>query len=207
MGQNQECRWCCCAWWIWDSVSACNSLLQTINSYAYIVVCTSHNHTLSCSGFLGKVCAAKYCCENSVPFLGICLGFQAMMVEYSRNILNWQDANSTEFDEETKNLVVLFMPEINKDNMGGTMRLGSCNTAFTHPTHEDGSPSIAKIMYGNASIVSERHRHRYNGGGRVAQVSASLLCWLSVSFGVQELAFESQSSFPRALAGSVWDAR
>ncbi|KAL7505294.1 hypothetical protein ACHAXN_002817 [Cyclotella atomus] len=112
-------------------------------------------------GFLGKVCAAKYCRENSVPFLGICLGFQAMVVEYSRSILKWQDANSTEFDEETKNPVVLFMPEIDKDNMGGTMRLGSRNTAFTHPTHEDGSPSIAKIMYGNASIVSERHRHRY----------------------------------------------
>eukprot|EP00956_Cyclotella_meneghiniana_P044878 scaffold341118_cov99-Cyclotella_meneghiniana.AAC.3 len=112
-------------------------------------------------GFSGKVLAAKHCRENSIPFLGICLGFQAMVVEYSRTILHWEDANSTEFDEDTKNPVVLFMPEIDKDVMGGTMRLGSRNTAFTHPTHEDGSPSIAKIMYGNASIVSERHRHRY----------------------------------------------
>jgi len=98
-------------------------------------------------GFLGKVLAAKFCRENSVPYLGICLGFQAMVVEYSRNMLNWEDANSTEFDDQTKNPVVIFMPEIDKENMGGTMRLGSRNTAFTHPTHEDGSPSIAQIMY------------------------------------------------------------
>lgn len=112
-------------------------------------------------GFLGKVLAAQFCRENSVPYLGICLGFQAMVVEYSRNILKWEDANSTEFDEQTKNPVVIFMPEIDKENMGGTMRLGSRNTAFTHPKHEDGSSSISQIMYKNATVVSERHRHRY----------------------------------------------
>mmetsp|Transcript_3785 Transcript_3785/g.8011 ORF Transcript_3785/g.8011 Transcript_3785/m.8011 type:complete len:651 (+) Transcript_3785:111-2063(+) len=112
-------------------------------------------------GFNGKVEAAKYCRESKIPYLGICLGFQAMVVEYSRNILNWEDANSTEFVEDTKNPVVIFMPEIDKDVMGGTMRLGSRNTAFTHPEHEDGSASITKIMYGNADVVSERHRHRY----------------------------------------------
>ncbi|KAL7534547.1 hypothetical protein ACHAXR_005946 [Thalassiosira sp. AJA248-18] len=112
-------------------------------------------------GFLGKVTAAKFCRENLVPYLGICLGFQAMVVEYSRNILNWEDANSTEFDDQTKNPVVIFMPEIDKENMGGTMRLGSRNTAFTHPKHEDGSSSISQIMYKNATVVSERHRHRY----------------------------------------------
>lgn len=112
-------------------------------------------------GFLGKVLAANFCRENSVPFLGICLGFQAMVVEYSRNVLKWEDANSTEFDDLTKNPVVIFMPEIDKENMGGTMRLGSRNTTFTHPTHEDGSTSIVQIMYNNAAIVSERHRHRF----------------------------------------------
>ncbi|KAL3757033.1 hypothetical protein ACHAWU_002872 [Discostella pseudostelligera] len=112
-------------------------------------------------GFLGKVLAANFCRENKVPFLGICLGFQAMVVEYSRNILKWEDANSTEFDDQTNNPVVIFMPEIDKENMGGTMRLGSRNTTFTHPTHDDGSKSIAQIMYNNAAVVSERHRHRY----------------------------------------------
>ena len=112
-------------------------------------------------GFLGKVLAAKFCRENSVPYLGVCLGFQAMVVEYSRNVLKWEDANSTEFDDRTQNPVVIFMPEIDKENMGGTMRLGSRNTYFTHPIHDDGSPSITQIMYGNAAVVSERHRHRY----------------------------------------------
>jgi CTP synthase len=112
-------------------------------------------------GFLGKVLAAKFCRENSVPYLGVCLGFQAMVVEYSRNVLKWEDANSTEFDDLTQNPVVIFMPEIDKENMGGTMRLGSRNTYFTHPIHDDGSPSITQIMYGNAAVVSERHRHRY----------------------------------------------
>lgn len=111
-------------------------------------------------GFLGKVLAAKFCRENLIPYLGVCLGFQAMVVEYARNVLNWADANSTEFDSLTQNPVVIFMPEIDKENMGGTMRLGSRNTSFTHP-HDDGSPSVIQFIYGNANIVSERHRHRY----------------------------------------------
>ena len=111
---------------------------QVIACSAYIL-CFQMSTQISfiSSGFSGKVLTAKYCRENSIPFLGICLGFQAMVVEYSRTILHWEDANSTEFDEDTKNPVVLFMPEIDKDVMGGTMRLGSRNTAFTHPTHED----------------------------------------------------------------------
>lgn len=112
-------------------------------------------------GFLGKVLAAKFCRENSIPYLGICLGFQAMVVEYSRNMLHWGDANSTEFDEQTPHPVVIFMPEIDKENMGGTMRLGSRTTAFTHPTHADGRAAVTKLLYLDADVVAERHRHRY----------------------------------------------
>jgi CTP synthase len=111
-------------------------------------------------GFLGKTLAAQYCRENKKPYLGICLGFQAMVVEYARNILNWKDANSTEFDEQTKHPVVIFMPEIDRETMGGNMRLGARNTKFTHK-HDDGSTSIAQMLYNGAEIVSERHRHRY----------------------------------------------
>mmetsp|Transcript_7705 Transcript_7705/g.13571 ORF Transcript_7705/g.13571 Transcript_7705/m.13571 type:complete len:556 (+) Transcript_7705:89-1756(+) len=112
-------------------------------------------------GFDGKVLAAKYCRENQKPYLGVCLGFQAMVVEYSRNVLKLEGANSTEFDESSPHPVVFFMPEIDKTTMGGTMRLGSRITKFTHPTFDDGSTSILKRLYQNADLVKERHRHRY----------------------------------------------
>lgn len=111
-------------------------------------------------GFLGKTLAAEYCRKNKKPYLGICLGFQAMVVEYARNILGWEDANSTEFDEKTKHPVVIFMPEIDKTTMGGNMRLGARNTNFSH-CHEDGASSTTKALYGGVSSISERHRHRY----------------------------------------------
>jgi CTP synthase len=112
-------------------------------------------------GFDGKVLAAKYCRESNKPYLGVCLGFQAIVVEYCRNVLNLRDANSTEFDETTENPVVFFMPEIDKTTMGGNMRLGSRLTKFTSPTFEDGSTSLLKRMYKDADSIHERHRHRY----------------------------------------------
>lgn len=112
-------------------------------------------------GFDGKVLAAQYCRENNKPYLGVCLGFQAMVVEYCRNVLNLEGANSTEFDEAAKHPVVFFMPEIDKTTMGGNMRLGSRVTKFTNPTFDDGSTSILKKMYMNADSIHERHRHRY----------------------------------------------
>ena len=112
-------------------------------------------------GFLGKTLAAQYCRENNKPYLGVCLGFQAMVVEYCRNVLGLTGANSTEFDESTPHPVVFFMPEIDKTTMGGTMRLGSRVTKFTHPTFSDGSTSVLKRLYKNAESISERHRHRY----------------------------------------------
>lgn len=111
-------------------------------------------------GFNGKCSAAQWCRENKKPYLGICLGFQAMVVEYARNVLGWAEATSTEFDESTQYPVVFFMPEIDKETMGGNMRLGARNTRFTHK-HDDGSISTTQTMYNGAEIVSERHRHRY----------------------------------------------
>lgn len=111
-------------------------------------------------GFNGKCIAAEWCRKNKKPYLGICLGFQAMVVEYARNILGWEEATSAEFDENTKYPVVLFMPEIDKETMGGNMRLGARNTKFTHQ-HDDGTMSTAQMLYGGAEVVSERHRHRY----------------------------------------------
>lgn len=130
-------------------------------------------------GFLGKVLAAEYCRTSNKPFLGICLGFQAMVVEYCRNILKWENANSTEFDENCPpHDVVIFMPEVDKENMGGTMRLGARMTKFVsrhHPTNGEGSKgktatiSTAQILYGGKEEVSERHRHRYEVNPKKAQ--------------------------------------
>lgn len=83
-----------------------------------------------------------------------------MVVEYARNVIGWEDANSAEFDDNTSHPVVIFMPEIDKETMGGNMRLGARNTKFTHK-HDDGSMPIAQMMYGGVDLVSERHRHRY----------------------------------------------
>jgi len=111
-------------------------------------------------GFIGKTLAAEYCRKNKKPYLGICLGFQAMVVEYAKNIIGWADATSTEFDEASKHPVVIFMPEIDKETMGGNMRLGARKTIFTH-RHKDGSMSMAQKLYGGVNEVMERHRHRY----------------------------------------------
>ena len=60
----------------------------------------------------GKILAAKYARENGVPFFGICLGMQIAVIEFSRSVLGLQDANSTEFNLDTKNPCVIFMPEV-----------------------------------------------------------------------------------------------
>ncbi|CAN4078547.1 unnamed protein product [Withania somnifera] len=106
-------------------------------------------------GVEGKILAAKYARENKIPFLGICLGMQIAVIEYARSILGLQDANSTEFDPNTQNPCVIFMPEGSKTHMGGTMRLGSRRTYFQV------KDSKSAKLFGNRSFVDERHRHRY----------------------------------------------
>ncbi|XP_023768950.1 uncharacterized protein LOC111917501 isoform X1 [Lactuca sativa] len=106
-------------------------------------------------GVEGKIIAAKYARENKIPYLGICLGMQIAVIEYARSVLGLQNANSTEFDPETKNPCVIFMPEGSKTHMGGTMRLGSRKTYFHVPDCKSAQ------LYGNQSFISERHRHRY----------------------------------------------
>ncbi|CAL5419879.1 unnamed protein product [Camellia sinensis] len=99
--------------------------------------------------------AAKYARENKVPYLGICLGMQISVIEYARSVLGWEKANSTEFDNETPNPVVIFMPEGSRTHMGSTMRLGCRKTLFQTPD------CITAKLYHNSEYVDERHRHRY----------------------------------------------
>jgi CTP synthase len=106
-------------------------------------------------GIEGKIMAAEYARVNKIPYLGVCLGLQIATIEFCRNVLGMKNANSTEFDENTPQPAVVFMPEISKTHMGGTMRLGTKPTPFLV---ED---CKIKRLYGNQSYVDERHRHRY----------------------------------------------
>jgi CTP synthase len=106
-------------------------------------------------GIEGKIKAAEYARENGVPYLGVCLGLQVATIEFCRNVLGLERANSTEFDEDTPNPAVVFMPEISKTHMGGTMRLGTKPTPFLVDDCK------MRRLYGGADHVDERHRHRY----------------------------------------------
>jgi CTP synthase len=105
-------------------------------------------------GIEGKIEAVRYARENKIPFFGICLGMQMAIIEYSRNVLGYEDANSTEMNEQTKYPVVNLMEDQkNVTDKGGTMRLGAWKCDLT-------PDSLAFKAYGQ-STISERHRHRY----------------------------------------------
>ena len=112
-------------------------------------------------GIEGMILAAKYARENKVPYLGICLGLQVATIEFCRSILNIENASSCEFDAALKpedpRAIVVYMPEIDQENLGGTMRLGIRTTNFSKDFEES---KIQKI-YGGFDNVQERHRHRY----------------------------------------------
>jgi len=105
-------------------------------------------------GIEGKIEAARCARENEIPYLGICLGMQCAVVEFAKNVLNIDDACSTEIEPGTKNPVIDLMEDQKKiTSKGGTMRLGAY-----HCEIKEGS-KVAEI-YGTLN-VSERHRHRY----------------------------------------------
>jgi len=105
-------------------------------------------------GWEGKIKVIQYARENKIPFLGICLGLQAAVIEYARNVCGLNDANSTEMNPDAKDKVITLMDEQRKVvDKGGTMRLGSYEAFF-----EPGS--IISELY-KSNKVFERHRHRY----------------------------------------------
>jgi CTP synthase len=106
-------------------------------------------------GIEGKILAANYARTSSVPYLGICLGLQVATIEFCRNVLGMEGANSTEFEDNPDHAAVVFMPEISKTHLGGTMRLGSRPTLWQH------EGSTIRKLYGEGESVDERHRHRY----------------------------------------------
>ncbi len=105
-------------------------------------------------GIEGKISAIKYARENKIPFLGLCLGMQCSVIEFARNVCGMADANSTEFNKETHYPVIdLMKSQIDVEDKGGTMRLGSYPCKLTEGTN-------AKAAYGQ-ELIHERHRHRY----------------------------------------------
>ena len=105
-------------------------------------------------GIEGKIKSIKSARENNIPFFGICLGMQMAVIEFSRNVLNFRDSNSTEMDENTSNPVIsLMQDQKNITNMGGTMRLGSWDCELIENSRAMG-------IY-NSKQIKERHRHRW----------------------------------------------
>lgn len=105
-------------------------------------------------GIEGKLKAIQFARENKVPYLGLCLGMQCATIEFARNVLNLEGANSSEFDPDTPHPVIHLLSEQEGiDDMGGTMRLG------IYPCHLDPDSKAHKI-YGK-SAIGERHRHRF----------------------------------------------
>ena len=116
-------------------------------------------------GVEGKLKAIEYARENKITYLGICLGMQLAVIEYARNVLGLEDANSVEFDSETKNPLIYLIDEFmdqsgnqqirtHESPMGGTMRLGE------YPFNPKDGTNLKKA-YGDNETYFERHRHRY----------------------------------------------
>ena len=105
-------------------------------------------------GTQGKILTAQYARENKIPYFGLCLGMQIGVIEFARNVLELEDANSTEFDKDTPHPVIDIMhDQKNLSRKGGSMRLGACPCQLTRG-------SISATAYGKKEI-SERHRHRF----------------------------------------------
>jgi len=122
-------------------------------------------------GIEGMIRAANYARTNEIPYLGLCLGMQVMVIEFARHVLNSPKPNSTEFDPDTPYPVIDFLPEQKKlQNKGGTMRLGNYPCRLLPDSH-------AAQAYGK-SLIYERHRHRYefNNKFRAQLQEAGMIC-------------------------------
>ena len=105
-------------------------------------------------GIEGKIAAAGYARKNLVPFFGICLGMQVAVIEFARNICDFPEANSSEFDDETPHPIIDLLPgQEQVKKLGGTLRLGAYSCLLSEG-------SRASLAYGS-EVIQERHRHRY----------------------------------------------
>jgi CTP synthase len=126
-------------------------------------------------GIEGKVQAARYAREHKIPYLGLCLGMQLMVVEFARHIYDSEDANSTEFDQGTAHPVIDLMPDQRSiTDLGGTMRLGLYPCQLT-------PGSRAAEAYGQDQ-VQERHRHRFEFNNAYREeLAVNGMCYSGIS--------------------------
>jgi CTP synthase len=127
-------------------------------------------------GVDGKIDAIRYARVTGTPFLGLCLGLQCAVIEFARDVAGLATANSREFDEATPHPVIdLMSSQKDVTDLGGTMRLGS------YPAHlEPGS--LVRELYGDAPVVHERHRHRFEVSNDYrVQLAAHGLRWSGTS--------------------------
>ena len=190
------------------------SYTEVLEDVAGIVVPGGFGHR----GIEGKIKAASFARRRNIPYLGLCLGMQVAVIEFARNVLGLEHANSTEFDPQSPNPVIdLMLTQRQIADKGGTMRLGNwvcCLTPGTKTYQAYGEP-----------IVFERHRHRYEFNnefrkrmeshglivsGRSADNSLvevieladhPMVCCFTVSSRVQKQAHPSSSPLPRFHCG------
>ena len=127
------------------------NIAQQLSDMAGIVICPGFGSR----GIEGKIIAAEYGRTHNLPTFGICLGMQMMVIEFARNVLGYQDANSSEINPETPHNVIDMMEEQKSiTQLGGTMRLGSYECELV-------KGSRVWEAYGEQVLIKERHRHRY----------------------------------------------
>jgi CTP synthase len=127
------------------------NVAEKLKDMAGIVICPG----FGTRGIEGKIIAAEFTRTHDIPTFGICLGMQMMVIEFARNVLGYQDANSSEMDEKTPHNVIDMMEEQkNITEKGGTMRLGAYECELR-------KGSKAAQAYSGKTLIMERHRHRY----------------------------------------------
>lgn len=144
---------------VWVNAERVEATLEGEDDYDYVSMLEEADGVLVPGGFgargsEGKIEAIRYARENGVPFLGLCFGFQLAVIEFARNVLGVEGAESAELNPDTSEPVIDVLPEQKGvDDMGGTMRLGDQKTVIL-------PGSLAHEVY-DASEIVERHRHRY----------------------------------------------
>jgi len=148
--------------WI-DSETVCNHNVEELLSDCDGVIVPGG---FGSRGIEGKIITTKYCRENNIPYLGICLGMQIAVIEFARDVCGLSDANSGEFDDKSTHKVIDFLPDQN-DNVdkGGTLRLGA------YPCKIIPDTKMAEC-YGS-ELIYERHRHRYEFVNEYREVMCS----------------------------------